>query len=91
MINSLLTLLVTDGLWLMVAAGWVLLLMIGLEADRPMSGGLPGHTVAHDDHNVHQEGTLGKLGEYGAWALFGLATLSLPFILWWIFGVAARG
>ena len=46
-----LDLLITDGLWVLVVAGWIMLLLIGLEADRPMSGGLPGHHVLHDDHS----------------------------------------
>ncbi len=54
--------------------------------DRPMTrGGLPGHTVAHEDHTANGEGIMGKLGEYGAWAVFALTILSLPVILWWIF------
>jgi hypothetical protein len=32
-----------DALWLLIAAGWVLLLLTGLEADKPLSGGLPGY------------------------------------------------
>lgn len=78
-------LLITDGLWFVVVAGWVILLIIGLEADRPMSGGLPGHAVAHEDHAAHREGMVGKIGEYGAWLVFTLITLSLPIVLWWIF------
>lgn len=85
MFNSLIDLLITDGLWLAVVTGWLLLLMIGLEADRPMSGGLPGHTVSQEHHASHQEGALDKVGEYGAWAVFGLTILSLPVILLWIF------
>lgn len=87
MANTFLNLLVTDGLWVLVVAGWIMLLFIGLEADRPMSGGLPGHQVAHDDHGSHREGALAKMGEYGAWLVFGLTTLSLPIILWWVFAV----
>ena len=84
---SLLTTAIADFLWLAVIAGWVLLIVIGLEADRPMSGGLPGHTVVDGQHVKHKEGTLGKLGEYGAWAVFGLIILTLPVVLWWILAV----
>lgn len=84
---SIVTTLITDLLWLAVIAGWVLLIVIGLEADRPMSGGLPGHSAQDDHHAAHKEGTLGKLGEYGAWAVFGLIILMLPVVLWWIFAV----
>lgn len=83
--NPLVNLLVTDGLWVVVVAGWIVLLIIGLEADRPMSGGLPGHVVVHDEHSEQGESAFGKIGEYGAWFVFGLASLSLPIILWWIF------
>ena len=82
-----LDLLITDGLWVLVVAGWIMLLLIGLEADRPMSGGLPGHHVLHDDHGSHGEGVTAKLGEYGAWLVFGLTSLALPIILWWVFAV----
>lgn len=85
MIQEFLNLVVRDGLWLLVVAGWIFLLMLGLEADRPMSGGLPGHTIAPDSHEKHAEGTMGKFGEVGAWLVFGAASLSLPFLLWWIF------
>ena len=87
MANTFLNLLVTDGLWVLVVAGWIMLLFIGLEADRPMSGGLPGHQVTHDNHSGHGEGMTAKLGEYGAWLVFGLTSLALPIILWWVFAV----
>ncbi|MFN8442156.1 MAG: hypothetical protein U0175_15345 [Caldilineaceae bacterium] len=90
MLNSILDLFVTDGLWVVVVAGWIFLLFLGLEADRPMSGGLPGHTVEHHGHKEHVEGTMGKLGEKGAWVVFGLTSLSLPLLLWWIFFVADK-
>ncbi len=86
---NLLTTAITDLLWLSVIGGWILLLVIGLEADRPMSGGLPGHSVQDDSHAVHNEGALGKLGEYAAWVVFGLVILTLPVVLWWIFTVHA--
>lgn len=85
MVGSVLDLIITDGLWLLVVGGWIFLLFLGLEADRPMSGGLPGHTADHDSHHKHVEGTMGKFGELGAWIVFGGASLSLPILLWWIF------
>ncbi len=83
--NSILDLLVTDGLWVIVVAGWIFLLFLGLEADRPMSGGLPGHVVEAPGHKEHGEGTMGKFGEIGAWVVFAITSMSLPLILWWIF------
>jgi hypothetical protein len=76
-----------DILWFLVVAGWVLLIMIGLEADKPLSGGLPGHMSA-DEANADQHWTArDQLGVIGSWLVFSVAAASLPIILWWIFAV----
>lgn len=79
--------LVNDVIWVVVIAGWIVLIAAGLEADKPLSGGIPGHV----DHNEHllapPEARWDRLGELGGWAIFGVASLALPLVLWWIFTV----
>jgi len=77
----------SDGLWFLVFVGWIVLIVVGLEADKPLSGGIPGHVdLSHLEHNA-PEGPLGQLGARLGWALFGAVSLSLPVILVWIFRV----
>jgi hypothetical protein len=83
-------LLMSDGLWLLIVVGWVLLFVTGLEADKPLSGGIPGHADASDEHHVMQEGAWGRFGEASAWVIFSAVALTLPFVLWWIFAVHGR-
>src|SRR5262249_39715325 len=86
MLSDLLPTLLTDLLWIVIAAGWLLLVILGLEVDKPLSGGIPGHITAEDEHaQVFTEGLWGQIGVVGGWIVFGLATLSLPIILYWIF------
>jgi hypothetical protein len=82
--DSMILTLVSDGMWLLVAVGWVLLLGIGLEADKPLSGGIPGHVDAHEGTTHTEEGWADRLGELGAWVTFGLVVAALPVVLWWI-------
>jgi hypothetical protein len=77
---------ITDGLWFLVVVGWILLIVTGLEADKPLSGGIPGHVDLHDRHAEHWN-FRDRIGAVAAWAIFGLAAASLPVILWWIFVV----
>lgn len=81
--------LVLDALNALVIIGWVLLIVIGLEPDKPLSGGIPGHVDPQNRDVAAREGLLGRLGEIGAWVLFGLISLSLPIILIWILRVHA--
>lgn len=87
MLNFNWEVIITDALWFLVIVGWVVLILGGLETDKPLSGGLPGHinfAEAHDDKNLS---ALDKLGVRAAWIVFGAAALLLPFVLWWIFVV----
>lgn len=81
------TVVITDLLWLLVIAGWIVLILTGLEADKPLSGGLPGHGGLHDEVGESRWSKMDRLGEKAAWALFVAAGLLLPVILWWIFAV----
>jgi hypothetical protein len=88
--NSMLEMFMRDALWLLVIAGWIFLIATGLEADKPLSGGIPGHVNPNEDRLAQPEGALGRLGVVGAWVVFGIASAALPFILWWIFVVHPR-
>jgi len=88
--NELVQTIFNDALWLLVVVGWGLLLAIGIEADKPLSGGLPSHHELHAQQSPHVEGWWGRVGEKAAWTLFGLLLVSLPVILWWIFAVHPR-
>ena len=88
--ESVILTVVNDALWLVVVAGWILLIGIGLEADKPLSGGIPGHYSAQDQQVSETEGLGDRLGEIGVWLVFGLVTLSLPVVLWWIFSIHGR-
>jgi len=81
---------ITDLLWLLVIAGWILLILGGLEADKPLSGGLPGHVNQREAHDESQWTALDRWGARLGWTIFALAAASLPVILWWIFAVHPR-
>lgn len=78
------TVVITDLLWLLVIAGWVVLILAGLEADKPLSGGLPGHGGLRDDPGDTRWTALDNLGDKAAWLLFIGTGLLLPVVLWWI-------
>ena len=78
---------IRDALWVLIIGGWAFLILTGLEADKPLSGGLPGHLTAGEDQAPQGKNRLDRFGEVGAWVLFGLMTASLPVLLWWIFAV----
>lgn len=77
--------LLADFLFILIAVGWVVLIVAGIEPDKPLSGGIPGHVdMSHLEHNA-PEGPLGQLGARLGWFLFGAVSLSLPLILIWVF------
>jgi hypothetical protein len=78
---------IADVIWFLVLAGWVVLIMAGLEADKPLSGGLPGQVDIHEAHAELKWSKMDRLGVIMGWIVFGLASASLPVILWWIFNV----
>ena len=80
----------TDILWFLVFVGWVLLLVVGLEADKPLSGGIPGQVDLHETHAKHPWSQRDKIGEMGGWAAFAAVCTLLPIILYWIFAVHGR-
>lgn len=82
--------LIYDALWFLVLVGWVVLILAGLEADKPLSGGLPGHVSLEEAHGEHHWNARDRLGALLSWLLFGFAAASLPVILWWIFAVHDR-
>ena len=87
MSEALLQLLLGDVLFILIAVGWVILIVAGIEPDKPLSGGIPGHVdLSHLEHNA-PEGPVGQLGGRLGWVLFGAVSLSLPLILVWIFRV----
>lgn len=81
---------ISDFLWFLVIVGWIMLIVIGLEADKPLSGGLPGHVDFAEAHNEEHLTPADRLGSTAAMVLFTLTAVSLPVILWWIFRVHGR-
>ena len=88
--NSVVETIVRDGFWLIIIAGWIFLILTGLEADKPLSGGIPGHVSAADEHHDRSAGMFDRIGEMSAWIIFGLVCAALPVVLWWIFAVHPR-
>lgn len=83
--NELAGVIFTNLLWLLVFVGWVLLIVAGLEADKPLSGGVPGHLDIHESRNVHPWRPGDKLGEIGGWVVFGAVCALLPVVSYWDF------
>jgi len=71
--------LIADGLTIIIAAGWLYLLLVGPEMDRALSGGIPGH---HKDHSKEIE-TPNTFMEKVCWVLFIVVMIALPLIVWW--------
>ena len=89
-VNLPMDVIATDLLWFLVFVGWVLLIVVGLEADKPLSGGIPGHVDLGEMHTKHPWSVRDKLGESGGWAVFAAVCALLPVILYWIFAVHSR-
>ena len=71
----------------LIVAGWLVLVAVGLEPDKPLSGGIPGHIEPKQEQaSAPREGLLGRLGEVAGWVVFGIVSLTLPVILIWIAG-----
>jgi hypothetical protein len=91
MLKEIVPFILTDGLWLLVAAGWILLIVIGLEVDKPLSGGIPGHITAAEEQIADvREGLFGRIGVVGSWITFCAISLLLPIIIYWIVAVHPR-
>lgn len=88
--NPLLHVIMSDGLWFLVFVGWIVLIVVGLEADKPLSGGIPGHIDMHEQRQVHTWNLRDKVGEIGGWVVFAGVSALLPVILYWIFAVHGR-
>ena len=88
--NLLLPVIMSDGLWFLVFVGWIVLIVVGLEADKPLSGGIPGHIDMHEQRQAHAWNLRDKIGEIGGWAVFAGVSALLPVILYWIFAVHGR-
>jgi hypothetical protein len=78
---------VYDALWFLVIVGWITLIVAGLEADKPLSGGLPGHVYMAETSDESNWNTMDRLAVTASWLLFGIAAASLPLIIWWIFSI----
>ena len=88
--NPLAGVIITDVLWFLVFVGWVLLIVAGLEADKPLSGGVPGHVDLHEARQPHLWNLGDRVGEIGGWVVFGVVCALLPVVLYWIFAVHGR-
>ena len=78
--------LLSDTIWIIIIVGWIFLIAAGLEADKPLSGGIPGNGHHHEEHTGTP--TLwDQLGSKGSWIVFGISSLALPVVLWWIFQI----
>ena len=88
--NLLLHVIMSDGLWFLVFVGWIVLIVVGLEADKPLSGGIPGHVDMHEQRQSHAWNLRDKIGEIGGWVVFAGVSALLPVILYWIFTVHGR-
>ena len=88
--NDILGIIIRDALWLLIVAGWIFLILTGLEADKPLSGGIPGHLEGTKDQELSTRSLWDQVGEQGAWVIFGLISAALPLTLWWIFATHPR-
>jgi hypothetical protein len=74
----------SQALTVIIAIGWLVLVGIGLEPDKPLSGGIPGHLDAHQGPPVDRENLLGRLGEIFGWIAFAAFPVILVIVLVWI-------
>jgi hypothetical protein len=88
--SPLVTVIIADILWFLVFVGWIILVVAGLEADKPLSGGIPGHVDLQEVRAKHEWSLRDKIGEIGGWSVFAAVIALLPFILYWIFVVHER-
>ena len=79
----------SQALTVAIVVGWALLIGIGLEPDKPHSGGLPGRVDLHSSQPEEREDRFGRLGEIAGWALFAAFPLILVGVLVWILSVHA--
>ncbi len=79
--------LVNEILTLAVAAGWLVLLVTGLEPDKPLSGGIPGHVEPDSDGEDAPESVLHRVGETVAWAALVAMALGAACVLAWILNI----
>lgn len=63
---------------------WIALVLMGLEADKPLSGSLPGQLHRSAGHAGHTWDLGDRLGEVAAWLLFGAVCALLPLVLYWV-------
>lgn len=81
---ELLAIVIPDFLFILIVVGWGILIVAGIEPDKPLSGGIPGHVdLSHLEASTWS--TVDRIGSLLAWTLFGATALSLPLILFWIF------
>ena len=75
-----------DFLFILIVVGWGILIVAGIEPDKPLSGGIPGHVDLSHLEATHWS-QVDRVGSILAWIVFGATALSLPLILFWIFAV----
>ncbi len=88
--SPLAEIIIADIMWFLVFVGWIILLVVGLEADKPLSGGIPGIVDLHEMRAKHQWSLRDKVGEIGGWVVFAAVSALLPVILYWISVVHTR-
>lgn len=86
MSDDVLKLIIFDLLFVAIVAGWIVLIVAGIEPDAPLSGGLPGRIDAHEA-SPPTLSRRDRIGELLGWVLFGVVSLALPFVLYWIWTV----
>ena len=80
-----------NALWILVALGWIALLLLGLETDKPLSGNLPGHGEPRAMRWDNDWDAIDELGETLGWALFGAVAVVLFFVLYWVLSAHGYG
>ena len=89
MAADILAIVIPDFLLILIVVGWGILIIAGIEPDKPLSGGIPGHVdLSHLEATTWSE--VDRVGSILAWIVFGATVLSLPLILFWIFSVHGR-